>query len=547
MSNARLFDFEGLNENFSFLVLKIHQQLEDTLITLQHVDGFIPERMNNREDYIDNLKIIIERKSYKRALKARSEEDRTIRIMGSLNTATSNLEEIGDYLMNIVTQTRYFQDRAFLGQYNYQAYFHEIAAALDLVAESLLKGKIKDALQICHAEIKIDNLFKNDFAALLAAMQETRKIGDAITTLNILRYLERIGDSLLNVGEAIISAYAGTRLKLFEYMAIKDSLRRDTGEFLFQGLEVETKSGCRIEKIVTKDDARENQEVIFKEGSLAKIQQEKEKIEQWQCVMSGLTPKVYGFEYLNEKAFILLEYIGGFNFQEIVLRQDRALLEKAFNRVKQVTLAVWEKTRQPQPVRADFMGQLKKRLPDVYEVHPSLSAPSRSISTLKQPSLPEKIARAAAIEQTLPAPFSVFIHGDFNTDNIIYNEQDDRIVFIDPHRSGYTDYIQDISVFLVSNYRIPVLDAKIRESLVGIIRDFYAFARKFAEANGDVTFDARLALGVSRSFISSTRFILKEDFAKAMYLRGVYLLDKFLDHDGRPWTDFRLPEDVFLY
>lgn len=547
MSNARLFDFEGLNENFSFLVLKIHQQMEDTLIALQHADGFIPERMNNREDYIDNLKIIIERKSYKRTLQARSEEDRIIRIMGSLNTATSNMEEIGDYLMNIVTQTRYFQDRAFLSRYNYQAYFQEIVAALDLVAESLLKGKIKDALQICHAEIKIDDLFKNDFAALLVAMKEEGKIGDAITTFNILRYLERIGDALLNIGEAVISAYAGTRLKLFEYTAIRDSLRSGTGEFLFQGLDVETKSGCRIEKLVTRDHIRENQEVIFKEGSLAKIEQEKEKIEQWQNVMSGLTPRVFGFEYLNDKAFILLEYIGGFNFQEIVLRRDQALLMKAFDRLKQVTLDVWEKTRQPKPARADFMGQLKKRLPDVYEVHPTLIAPSRAISTLKRPALPDLIARAGQIEQMLTAPFSVFIHGDFNTDNIIYNEQDDRIVFIDPHRSGYADYVQDVSVFLVSNYRIPILDAKIRECLVGVIRDFYAFARKFAETNGDDTFDARLALGVGRSFISSTRFILKEDFAKAMYLRGVYLLDKFLDHDGRPWADFRLPEDIFLY
>lgn len=547
MSNARLFDFEGLNENFSFLVLKIHQQLEDTLIALQQLEGFVPERMNNREDYINNLKIIIERKSYKRTLRARSEEDRIIRIMGSLNTVTSNLEEIGDYLMNIVNQTQYFQDRSFLGQYNYQAYFHEIVVALDLVAESLLQGKIKDALQICHAEIKIDSLFKNDFTVLMDAMKETHKIGDAITTFNILRYLERIGDSLLNVGEAIISAYAGTRLKLYEYTAIKDSLHRDTGEFLFQDLDVETKSGCRIEKILTRNDERSNQEVIFKEGNVAKIQQEKEKIEKWQDVISGLTPKVFGFEYLNDKAFILLEYIGGFNFQEIVLSRNQHLLKKAFDRLKQVTLEVWEKTKQRQPVNADFMGQLKKRLPEVHEVHPSLVTPSRTISSLKRPSLQESITRAASIERTLSTPFSVFIHGDFNTDNIIYNEKEDRIVFIDPHRSGQADYIQDVSVFLVSNYRIPILDSKIRESLSDVIRNFYSFTRNFAEKNGDATFEARLALGVSRSFISSTRFILKKDFAKTMYLRGVYLLEKFLDHDGRPWSEFRIPEDFFLY
>jgi len=176
-----------------------------------------------------------------------------------------------------------------------------------------------------------------------------------------------------------------------------------------------------------------------------------------------------------------LEYIGGFNFQEIVLSRNRQLLKKAFERLKQVTIEVWEKTKQTQPVSADFMGQLKKRLPEVHEVHPSLVTPSRTISSLKRPSLPESITRAASIERTLPTPFSVFIHGDFNTDNIIYNEKEDRIVFIDPHRSGQADYIQDVSVFLVSNYRIPILDSEIRESLSDIIRNFYSFTRNFAE------------------------------------------------------------------
>jgi hypothetical protein len=85
-----------------------------------------------------------------------------------------------------------------------------------------------------------------------------------------------------------------------------------------------------------------------------------------------------------------------------------------------------------------------------------------------------------------------------------------------------------------------------RERLVNVISGFYNFSRQFAERNGDLTFDARLALGVSRSFITSTRFIMKEDFAKEMYLRGIYLLDKLLDHEGKPWTSFRMPGDVFF-
>lgn len=545
MSSIQLFDFDGLNENFKFLVLKIHQQLEDTLAAIQSQDGFIPERMKIREDYIDNLKIIIERKSYKKTLRSRTEENRIIRIMGSLNTATSNLEEIGDYLINIVTQLRYFQDHTFLARFDYQAYFRKIFDAVDLIVDGLFRGKIKDALQICQTEIELDRLYKEDFDTIMALLREGKQIGDAITTLHILRYLERIGDALLNIGEAIISAYAGTRLKLFEYMALKDNLHRNSGDFTIQNLNVETKSGCRIEKVIQKDTCEEIQEVIFKEGDLMKIEQEKQKLEKWQDIMPGLTPSILGFQRLHDKAFLLLEYIGGYNFQEIVLRQDHSLQEKAFARLLNMVTLIWTKTRRDETVRADFISQLRKKLPDVYDVHPSFSTPGLFIGTLKQPSIEERLEAAAKLEKELIAPFSIFIHGDFNTDNVIYNDQSDRITYIDPHRSGYSDYVQDVSVFLVSNYRIPIQEREVRDRLLDIIDGFFIFAKQFADENGDKTFEARLAMGVSRSFISSTRFILKDDFAKEMYLRGIYLLDKLLEHQGKPWASFRMPDDMF--
>lgn len=546
MSSTQAFTFEGLNENFRFLVLKIQQQLEDTLAALQSQEEIVPERMKIREDYIDNLKIIIEQKSYKKILRSRAEGNRIIRIMGSLNTATSNLEEIGDYLMNIISQLRYFQDNDFLGHFDYHAYFREISGAVDLIADGLFQGKIEDALSICHAEIELDRLYKKDFDAIMAILREGSRIGDAITTLNILRYLERIGDSLLNIGEAIISAYAGTRIKFFEYIALKDKLRRDSGEFMVQDINVETKSGCRIEKVISKDTEDDNQEIIFKEGELSKIEQEKEKLEKWQAVMPGLAPRILGFQRLHEKAFLLLEYVGGHNFQEILLQQDSEMQEKACARLRDMVNNVWSNTMREGNVHADFMKQLRKKLPDVYDVHPALMSPNRFIGSLKQPSLEERLDRAVTLEKQLSAPFSIFIHGDFNTDNIIYNDQGARITYIDTHRSCYSDYVQDASVFLVSNYRTPAPQTDVRERLISAILDFYTFARGFAERNKDGTFDARLALGVSRSFITSTRFILKESFAKEMFLRGTYLLDKLLDHDGKPWASFRLPDDIFI-
>jgi len=37
---------------------------------------------------------------------------------------------------------------------------------------------------------------------------------------------------------------------------------------------------------------------------------------------------------------------------------------------------------------------------------------------------------------------------------------------------------------------------------------------------------------------------MNHDFAEEMYLRGVYLLEKFLRHKDQPWESFELPVDV---
>lgn len=79
----------------------------------------------------------------------------------------------------------------------------------------------------------------------------------------------------------------------------------------------------------------------------------------------------------------------------------------------------------------------------------------------------------------------MFIHGDFNINNIIYNHLDQRIHYIDLHRSQHADYIQDVSVFLVSNFRLPAFDSQSRQRINETIRSFYRFVQNFAQAQED--------------------------------------------------------------
>ena len=107
--------------------------------------------------------------------------------------------------------------------------------------------------------------------------------------------------------------------------------------------------------------------------------------------------------------------------------------------------------------------------------------------------------------------------------------------------------MQDVSVFMVSNYRLQILDAPLRRRILGVAQDFYGFARRFARKAGDDTFELRLALGLARSFATSTRFILDQSLAQAMFLRARHLIELVLASDPKRAGGFRVPvKEIFV-
>ena len=106
------------------------------------------------------------------------------------------------------------------------------------------------------------------------------------------------------------------------------------------------------------------------------------------------------------------------------------------------------------------------------------------------------------------------------------------------------DYVQDVSVFMVSCYRLQIQDGPDPcPHHPRVAMDFHGFAAKFARSQKDRTFQYRLALGLARSFATSTRFIFDEAHARPYgSCRARFLLER------QPWrvrqgqeSRFRLP------
>jgi phosphate uptake regulator len=540
-----------IERNFKFLLVEIERQIAGTIEVLKHRDEKAIAKIEARDDYIDNLKSVIENACFATLHGETRPTAPEVARIRAFHIIGSNLERVGDHAVNVVRQTRHYDDPRCLLRYDYKPFFQEIQNALGWMQKAVLERDMAAALKICRCELHLDRLYKQEFDRIRDELRTGFNTGDLLTTLFIFRYLERMGDALLNVGEAAIFAITGDKFKIRQFTALNDILAASGHENPLSDVEFAsiwgTRSGCRIGRIQERGGEGDcHKEVIFKDGDTGKLRQEAANFARWESLMPGLAPHLEAFREGEKTSSMLIELLPGQTIQDLSLSGDLKLLSRAVAAQCRTAGELWEKTLTPAPLPTGYIKQLRSRLPEVLTVHPGFRVKRKAIGAFPLPSLDEIIDAAEAVERTLAAPYTVLIHGDYNTNNILYDPAEDRIHYIDLHRSADADLVQDVSVYMVSNFRLPIFDKARRGVLSAVILEMRRFAAAFAARHGDTTFDIRLALGLGRSLITSTRFELSERFARLMFNRGVFLLQRVAAHTGDP-ADFSLPTDALCY
>lgn len=548
--------FEGLDENFKFIVLEVENQAKATRRFMDAPSRTRHTKITNRDDYIDNLKTIIENKCYSRIHLDKSLDKNQINRIRAIQVMSVNLEKIADYFVNIIKQMRYLDDQCFIQKYDYNEVFDIILDRLAVIQDAFWNEDMSKALHICKSEPMLDAAYKVRFDRIMNEMGMGRDAQSLVTALFIFRYFERVGDALLNIGEAIIFSMLGERIKIEQFDALQQTLSKSGFSDTFADIDFRaiwgTRSGCRIGKVEKRDSEEMSSEErkqgsIYKEGSLEKIRKERESIERWQHTFPSLVADIYGFHEDGDKGAMLVEFLNGCTLDEVVLSGDDEFLRNALFVFESTVLETWTTTLEAEPIKTDYISQLQSRLGGVLQTHPEFWRVPKALGGTEVLSTENLLAMCAKLESSLKAPFSVFIHGDFNINNVVYNHEAQQVHYIDLYRSRDYDYIQDASVFLVSNFRMPIFDSTHRDRINSVIRQFYGFVKGFAHKHDDATFEARMAFALARSFYTSTRFELNFGFAKEMYNRSMFLLEKIHHFRDDRWEHFSLPEDILYY
>jgi len=543
---------KSIRENLRFLIIEVGSQVANLQTYFDTHSVTVAKRILDRRGYTNNLKTSIHSSCL-----ARIERDKNVRNTASLLRSTervaTDLVRIAELCRDCIQQVGYISDSKHLPSKLYVSLLKRIGKGIHMTYQAIEKSDTQLALKIGRIENKLDCAYGRLLKKYTRDLQQQKKkhTEDLVAALFVAHSLEQMGDVLLNISESIISANLGQPFNTDRYHSLQASVELlkgvDNNSELALETVAQTKSGSGISGLSTTDQDGNEHLAIFKDGQKRKVKEERQGVESWHQIYPGLAPKILSYHKQGQSASMLIEHLAGMTFEQILLHESPKLLDQTLKQLQKTLKSVWNGTRTKKSVSADYMGQLQKRLSDVYQLHPEFMHSDMRICATTVQSFDHLLKQAKSFEKKLKAPFSVYIHGDFNVDNIIYDPLEKKINFIDLHRSSYMDYVQDISVFMVSNYRLRVIDPVIRRRICNLVCSFYDFSAAYAKTRKDNNFDLRLALGLARSFATSTRFVVDKTLARAMWLRARYLLDSVLLTDPKQMHKYRVPiKELFV-
>ncbi|MEJ1354685.1 MAG: PhoU domain-containing protein [Candidatus Sedimenticola sp. (ex Thyasira tokunagai)] len=541
---------KGIRDNLHFLCVEVDSQVANLQTYFETPTVALARRILDRSGYAYNLKMRIHTSCLNKLSRCKEGGAETLTLRGVEFIAT-DLERIAELSRDCIKQMDYLINARCPESEAYGPMLERVRRGIKLLGPAILENDTRLALKIGQIESKLDRDYNRLLKHYIAALKQKKNTEDLTSALFVAHSVEQMGDALLDISESIISANLGQPVNFERYHSLQASVEdletdEDMSDVQIERI-AETRSGSAISGISAPDSGNDEYVAIFKEGKKRKLKEERQGVESWHEIYPGLAPKILSYKKRGQSASLLIEHLPGFTFEQILLNESPELLSETLDQLGGTLRSVWHETQTDKPVSANFIQQLEKRLSDVYKIHPEFQRGDSQVCGLGIPSFDSLVKRARDYEARLQSPFSVYIHGDFNVDNIIYDPMEQRINFIDLHRSCYMDYVQDISVFMVSNYRLQILDAPLRQRIMNLAKDFYRIARDYADKVGDETFELRLALGLARSFVTSTRFILDKTLARSMFLRSRYLLEQALAINPKKAGSFKTPvKEIFI-
>jgi phosphate uptake regulator/aminoglycoside phosphotransferase (APT) family kinase protein len=499
----------------------VRDQLTDSLAALTQHDIRSAEAVVERDDVVDSLNRSLEERCFGMFRGASGVvEERRIR---SAMRVITNLERIGDAACHIAKHCLMLARE---DEYELPIEFDDLAKiallGLEESVQSFLKSDLDLAKQACEREVELDQLYVQKLEDIARRIDASQVHGHPILhALAVMKYLEKVCDFVLNIGETTVYAHTGSRLtypqfKQLELLMPAGGEPMNVFRHYWDGI-----SGATVIEMRRGDAER----VLFKESYGQKVQDEFDKTIEWEGIAPNHTARVIAITHARGRTGILREFVEGSLMLDLLLSEAHPEVKEAVMRkVADVLTEVWTTTITPVPPKIEYIQQLRARLREILRRHPRLEKVAKE-QLEGYGGLFDLLTHLEPRQAWLAPPFSIWVHGDLNANNVVVDQATNGVVFIDVHRSQYGDYLQDVAVLCTSALRrFP--RGKAAKGIARANEVLLEVAEEFGRKNGDRNFAVRLRLARARALITSARLENDPERAERLFVDGLDLLKK---------------------
>jgi phosphate transport system protein len=192
------------------------RSVEDVLTALEMSDTALAERVIANDDAINNFDRKIEAQCMT-LLALEQPMAKDLRMIATSLKMITDLERIGDFVVDIaeevVTMAKPISIPVSATKFN-----ELVADVKSMVADSIetyAKGNVQQARSFEARDDRIDFLFKTIVESMVNALAQgqcsTETVADVASLLFIIRYLERIADHAVNIGNRVCYMEEGDR------------------------------------------------------------------------------------------------------------------------------------------------------------------------------------------------------------------------------------------------------------------------------------------------------------------------------------------------
>jgi phosphate transport system protein len=192
------------------------QSVEDVVAAFERSDAALAERVIANDDKIDNFDRKIE--SQCMALLALEQPmAKDLRLIATSLKMITDLERIGDFTVDIAEEI-ITMEKPIHVPISATKFYELVADVKSMVADSIdtyARGDVQKARGFEERDDRIDYLYKDVVEKMVNALAQgkcsTETVADVASLLYIIRYLERIADHAVNIGNRVCYMEEGAR------------------------------------------------------------------------------------------------------------------------------------------------------------------------------------------------------------------------------------------------------------------------------------------------------------------------------------------------